>query len=76
VSGQPLLHGSKYVKIFGCLILAFFAVSTPIFNPAHYSVWCFFAAGSSVVLYFFIAAPLNQPERPPASEGIASGLNP
>jgi hypothetical protein len=76
VSGPLLLHSNKYIKLFGCLILAFFAVSTLIFNPARYSVWCFFAAGSSAVLYFFIVSRLNQPERPPASEGIASGLNP
>jgi hypothetical protein len=76
VTGPLLVHSSKYVKLFGGLIVTFFAVSTLIFNPARYSVWCFFAAGSSVALYFFAVFRPCQPESPPASEGIASGLKP
>lgn len=56
VVGPFWMHRSPYMKIFGCLILAFFAVSTLYFNPARYSVWCFFAALSSVVVYLFIRA--------------------
>ena len=57
VVGPLLLHRSAYIELFGCLIAAFFAVSLLVFNPARYSVWCFFAAASSIVLYFFVATP-------------------
>jgi hypothetical protein len=56
VVGPFLLHRNIYLRIFGCLILVFFGLSTLLFNPARYSVWCFFAAISSVVLYFFVAS--------------------
>jgi hypothetical protein len=62
VCGPLMVHRDKYVKIFGCLILTFFTISVLIFNPARYSVWCFFAAGSSVVLYLFIVSR-NAPGR-------------
>ncbi len=80
VVGPLLLSRSIFLRIFGGLILAFFGVSTTLFNPARYSVWCFFAAISSAVLYFFIvsrnASATVQPDSPPARDGIASGLNP
>lgn len=56
VTGPFLLHRNIYLRIFGCLILVFFAVSIVLFNPARYSVWCFFAAVSSIVLYLFAAS--------------------
>jgi hypothetical protein len=49
-----LLYRNIYLRFFGCLILGFFGVSTLLFNPVRYSVWCFFASVSSIVLYFFI----------------------
>lgn len=80
VVGPLFVSRNVYLRIFACLILTFFGVSTALFNPARYSVWCFFAAASSVVLYFYIvsrnASGTVQPDRPPASDGIASGLNP
>jgi hypothetical protein len=56
VTGPFLLRRNIFLRIFGGLILAFFGLSTLLFNPARYSVWCFFAAASSVVLYFFVAS--------------------
>jgi hypothetical protein len=56
VTGPLLLHRSIYLRIFGCLILLFFGVSILVFNPARYSVWCFFAAVCSIVLYLFVAS--------------------
>jgi hypothetical protein len=56
VTGPFLLHRNIYLRIFGCLILGFFGVSILLFNPARYSVWCFFAAVCSIVLYFFVAS--------------------
>jgi hypothetical protein len=56
VTGPFLLHRNIYIRIFGCLILGFFGVSILLFNPARYSVWCFFAAVCSIVLYFFVAS--------------------
>jgi hypothetical protein len=56
VTGPLLLHRSIYLRIFGCLIRLFFGVSILVFNPARYSVWCFFAAVCSIVLYLFVAS--------------------
>jgi len=51
-----LLHRNIYLRINACLVLVFFAASILLFNPARYSVWCFFAALSSILLYFFVAS--------------------
>jgi hypothetical protein len=56
VLGPLFLYRNTYIRLFGGLVLVFFAVSTLIFNPERTSVWCFFAALSSVVLYFFVAS--------------------
>jgi hypothetical protein len=56
VTGPLLLHRNNYLRVFGCLILVFFGASILLFNPARYSVWCFFAAISSIVLYLFVAS--------------------
>jgi hypothetical protein len=56
VTGPFFLHRNIYLRIFGGLILVFFGVSTLVFNPARYSVWCFFAAVSSLVLYLFVVS--------------------
>lgn len=56
VAGPFFLSRNIYLRAFGGLILLFFVLSTALFNPARYSVWCFFAAASSIVLYFFVAA--------------------
>jgi hypothetical protein len=71
VAGPLLLHRNIYIKVFGCLIITFFAVSILVFNPARYSVWCFFAAASSLVLYFFILSTRMRGER----EGAGSKLS-
>ncbi len=70
VTGPLLLHRNIYLRFFGILILVFFGLSTLLFNPARYSVWCFFAAISSIVLYFFVAsrssaAPRDAPQIEP-----------
>ena len=56
VIGPFFLHRNIYLRTFGGLILLFFGLSTTMFNPARYSVWCFFAAVSSIVLYFFVVS--------------------
>ncbi len=56
VTGPLLLHRNNYLRIFGCLILAFFGASILLFNPARYSVRRFFAVISSIVLYLFVAS--------------------
>ena len=70
VTGPLLLHRSIHLRLFGILILAFFGLSTLLFNPARYSVWCFFAAISSIILYFFISS------RPPTSSRDAQQIEP
>jgi|SRR5208337_3354923 len=69
VVGPLILSRNVYLRIFGGPILAFFAVSTLVFNPARYSVWCFFAGASSIVLYFFIASRAKHQEGAPADAG-------
>jgi hypothetical protein len=55
VAIAPLLvYQSLYIRMYGLLALTGFVVSMSMFNPGRYSVWCFFAAGSSIVLYLFI----------------------
>ncbi len=49
-----MLYQSIYIRLYGLLALTGFVASTSMFNPARYSVWCFFAAASSIVLYLFI----------------------
>ncbi|MGA7325252.1 MAG: DUF6629 family protein [Rhodomicrobium sp.] len=49
-----MLYRSIYIRLYGLLALTGFVVSTAMFNPGRYSVWCFFAAVSSLVLYLFI----------------------
>jgi hypothetical protein len=71
VVGPLVLHRNNYIKVFGCLILTFFGVSILVFNPARYSVWCFFAAVSSIVLYFFIVSARMRGGR----EGVGSKLS-
>ena len=67
VTGPLLLHRNNYLRIFGCLILAFFVASILLFNPARYSVWCFFAAISSIILYLFVASRSVARDAPMAS---------
>ena len=67
VTGPLLLHRNNYLRIFGCLILVFFVASILLFNPARYSVWCFFAAISSIILYLFVASRSVARDAPMAS---------
>ena len=43
------------LRIFSIIVLIFFIVSTLFFNPARFSVWCFFAAASSVLIYLYVS---------------------
>lgn len=56
-----LLSSHVWLRRFGVLIVAGLAVSTIFFLEAEVSVWCFFAAAGSVVLYgHFARSPLTQ----------------
>jgi hypothetical protein len=64
-----MLYQSIYIRIYGLFALTGFVVSTAMFNPGRYSVRCFFAAGSSIVLYLFIESRnASTKNRPPALE--------
>jgi hypothetical protein len=54
-----LLCQNRILQAFGGTILLFFGVSMLYFNAARYSVWCFFAAASSIMLvsYAYSNAP-------------------
>ncbi len=48
------LSTDKYVKWFGAVLLASVAASWLFYLEAYTSVWCFFAAALSVLVYFYI----------------------
>ena len=58
-----MLYRSVYIRLYGLLALTGFVVSTAMFNPGRYSVWCFFAAVSSLVLYLFIQSQNTSAQR-------------
>ena len=62
VVGPLVVHRSPYMKAFGALVLAFFAAAVLFFDPARFSVWCFFAAISSVVVYLFVQSRALAPK--------------
>ena len=52
----PLLSSGKYLKLFGALIAVSYLVSLIFFYEALFSVWCFFAAALSVIVYLHFRA--------------------
>jgi len=52
-----LLIKNRFITLFGILVLTFFGVSNLYFNIARFSVWCFFAALSSVLIYLAVKQP-------------------
>ena len=48
----PLISSHKPIRIFGIFILLGFFISAYFFVATFVSVWCFFAAAGSVLLYF------------------------
>jgi hypothetical protein len=50
----PLLLSSRgVIRIFGAMVLIGFVVSAYVYSATFTSVWCFFAAADSTVLYFY-----------------------
>ena len=56
VVGPFFVHRNVYIKAFGGIVVAFFAIAVVFFNPARFSVWCFFAAFSSLIIYLFVVS--------------------
>jgi len=50
-----LLSSHRIVQIFGAVIFVGFAVAYISFYEAYTSIWCFFAAAASVLVYLFIS---------------------
>ncbi len=48
----PLISSHKPIRIFGLSILSGFLISAYFFVATFVSVWCFFAAAGSILLYF------------------------
>ena len=60
-----LLSSSRAVQNFGAFVLIGFAISAYAYFATFISVWCFFAAGGSSLLYFYfkhaaVRAPLSR----------------
>lgn len=51
-----LLMKNGYAKLFGLLVAVFLMTSLLWFRPAQFSVWCFFAALSSLLVYLALPA--------------------
>ncbi len=49
----PFVSSHAAIRVFGAVILVGFAVAASIYLGAFVSVWCFFAAADSTVLYFY-----------------------
>lgn len=52
---SPMLSTHRMVQVFGVLALLSFAVAYFFFTPWFISVWCFFAALLSVIVFFHLA---------------------
>lgn len=48
-----LLSSHRIIRIFGAVVLSGFLVSAYVYFATFVSVWCFFAAGDSTLLYFY-----------------------
>lgn len=52
-SAALMLSSHRIIQVFGLLILVGFLVSAYVYFAAFVSVWCFFAAANSSLLYFY-----------------------
>ncbi|MBM3261530.1 hypothetical protein FJY93_03870 [Candidatus Kaiserbacteria bacterium] len=53
--GSCLLSSSRIIQIFGILTLTFLIVAVMFFYAAFVSVWCFFAAILSLIVYLYVS---------------------
>ncbi len=51
--GALLLSSHRIIQVFGAIVLVGFLVSAYLYLAAFVSVWCFFAAADSSLLYFY-----------------------
>lgn len=70
-----LLSSHRLIQLLAIVILGGFAVAYWSYNQSYISVWCFFAAVSSVIVYLFVrgeAQPIHQRhhDRQPEKSGI------
>jgi hypothetical protein len=54
VTAPLVLMRNRYLKLFGLLVFIFLAISLLFFVPAQFSVWCFFSAASSVLVFLAV----------------------
>jgi hypothetical protein len=52
-----LLSSHRMVQLMAAVILAGFIVAYVFYNMAYISVWCFFAAVASIIVYLFVRQP-------------------
>lgn len=61
--GSCLVASDKIIKIFGILLAISFAVSVLYFAATFISVWCFFAALLSVLIFWYFKISTHFPSR-------------
>lgn len=54
VTAPLVLMRNRYLKLFGLLVFIFLVISLLFFVPAQFSVWCFFSAASSVLVFLAV----------------------
>jgi len=57
--GSLLLSSGKAVQLLGIVVLIFFAASFVLTRDAYISVWCFFAALASIMVYLHVSDVRN-----------------
>lgn len=57
IAGPLLLSSQRTIQIFGALVFIGYVMSLYLFIGVLISVWCFFAAAASGVLYFYFLHP-------------------
>ncbi|TNE37125.1 MAG: hypothetical protein EP347_08915 [Alphaproteobacteria bacterium] len=59
-----LLSSQRTLTVFGVLVMISFGISHYFFEQALISVWCFFAAGLSLLIYFYARQTAAQRQAP------------
>ena len=52
--GSPLVSSHKILNLFGAVLLISFAVAGWFYTETFFSVWCFFAAILSAIIYWYV----------------------
>ena len=72
---SPLVSSHRMVRVFGVLVLSSFAAAYYFYATWFISVWCFFAAVLSAVVYLYFATPRGRAARSPNDDQVLERSN-